>query len=412
MVLELHIWGPAFSLPSIDPQCLATIAYFSAVVPRDAWVLVASSDVSVSRTNELPAVKDGSRWVSKFRNIVNYLREYSNGQWDLDAHLSGLEKADNIAFSTFTESNGQLLIDLYLYVTSQNYYAATSPAYGAILAWPNQWITPVKTRNAAKRRTDHLGLSSLDLEATEEQRERERLSATAAGQIPQSLLYRPRETVTTLLGKTAQASRFRLESLTAELFEPLQELLGKKSYMLSDTQPSSLDALVIGYLSLALVPEVPSPWLRDALLTKTPLLAKYVERMRQQYLGVVSAADAFSQTPGGKLPWRPPESVTVGKIGNTLFNTLADATPIWSEIRKRERLRDPAFQPSKAPSHNLLLTAAAIVAGTTAAVSYFFYPGLLKSLPLGSADAKQKEEEKQRDEVMDLGSAQDLLSVL
>lgn len=316
------------------------------------------------------------------------------------------------SFSTFTESNGQLLIDLYLYVTSQNYYAATSPAYGAILAWPNQWITPVKTRNAAKRRTDHLGLSSLDLEATEEQRERERLSATAAGQIPQSLLYRPRETVTTLLGKTAQASRFRLESLTAELFEPLQELLGKKSYMLSDTQPSSLDALVIGYLSLALVPEVPSPWLRDALLTKTPLLAKYVERMRQQYLGVVSAADAFSQTPGGKLPWRPPESVTVGKIGNTLFNTLADATPIWSEIRKRERLRDPAFQPSKAPSHNLLLTAAAIVAGTTAAVSYFFYPGLLKSLPLGSADAKQKEEEKQRDEVMDLGSAQDLLSVL
>lgn len=123
MVLELHIWGPAFSLPSIDPQCLATIAYFSAVVPRDAWVLVASSDVSVSRTSmllvrgylekllttlgfadELPAVKDGSRWVSKFRNIVNYLREYSNGQWDLDAHLSGLEKADNIAYEMSAET--------------------------------------------------------------------------------------------------------------------------------------------------------------------------------------------------------------------------------------------------------------------------------------------------------------------
>lgn len=53
MVLELHVWGPAFSLPSIDPQCLAAIAYFSAVVPRDAWVLVASSDVSVSGTSML-----------------------------------------------------------------------------------------------------------------------------------------------------------------------------------------------------------------------------------------------------------------------------------------------------------------------------------------------------------------------
>lgn len=49
MVLELHVWGPAFSLPSVDPQCLATIAYFQlAGVPQDQWVLVASSDPSVS----------------------------------------------------------------------------------------------------------------------------------------------------------------------------------------------------------------------------------------------------------------------------------------------------------------------------------------------------------------------------
>lgn len=49
MVLELHVWGPAFGLPSIDPQCLATIAYFSlAIGPNnggsDKWVLVADSD--------------------------------------------------------------------------------------------------------------------------------------------------------------------------------------------------------------------------------------------------------------------------------------------------------------------------------------------------------------------------------
>lgn len=53
MVLELHVWGPAFSLPSIDPQCLAAIAYFSLAVPKDAWVLVASSDPSVSPTSTL-----------------------------------------------------------------------------------------------------------------------------------------------------------------------------------------------------------------------------------------------------------------------------------------------------------------------------------------------------------------------
>jgi sorting and assembly machinery component 37 len=50
MVLELHIWGPGFSLPSIDAQCLATIAYFSLAVPKASWVLVASSDPTVSPT--------------------------------------------------------------------------------------------------------------------------------------------------------------------------------------------------------------------------------------------------------------------------------------------------------------------------------------------------------------------------
>lgn len=50
MVLELHVWGPAFSLPSIDAQCLAAIAYLSLVVPEDAWVLIPSSDPSVAPT--------------------------------------------------------------------------------------------------------------------------------------------------------------------------------------------------------------------------------------------------------------------------------------------------------------------------------------------------------------------------
>lgn len=53
MVLELHVWGPAFSLPSIDAQCLATIAYFSLTVPKDSWVLVASSDPTASPTRTL-----------------------------------------------------------------------------------------------------------------------------------------------------------------------------------------------------------------------------------------------------------------------------------------------------------------------------------------------------------------------
>lgn len=49
--MELHIWGPAFSLPSIDPECLAVIAYLQKAVLKDEWFLVASSDTALSPTS-------------------------------------------------------------------------------------------------------------------------------------------------------------------------------------------------------------------------------------------------------------------------------------------------------------------------------------------------------------------------
>ena len=52
MVLELHIWGPAFSLPSIDPQCLATVVYVRQILSNHEWVLIASSDDTLSPTSE------------------------------------------------------------------------------------------------------------------------------------------------------------------------------------------------------------------------------------------------------------------------------------------------------------------------------------------------------------------------
>lgn len=52
MTLELHVWGPAFSLPSIDPQCLAAVFYLRQAVPRDEWVLIISSDDALSPISE------------------------------------------------------------------------------------------------------------------------------------------------------------------------------------------------------------------------------------------------------------------------------------------------------------------------------------------------------------------------
>ena len=51
MVLELHTWGPAFGLPSIEAQSLATIAYFIQSVPPSEWRLIPSGDPTVGPTS-------------------------------------------------------------------------------------------------------------------------------------------------------------------------------------------------------------------------------------------------------------------------------------------------------------------------------------------------------------------------
>lgn len=50
MVLELHIWGPAFGLPSIEPECIATVAYCRRVMPEGQWILVPDFDATVGAT--------------------------------------------------------------------------------------------------------------------------------------------------------------------------------------------------------------------------------------------------------------------------------------------------------------------------------------------------------------------------
>ncbi|KAL5341247.1 Tom37 C-terminal domain-containing protein [Aspergillus crustosus] len=404
MVLELHVWGPGFSLPSIDAQCLAIIAYISLSVPKDSWVLVASSDPTVSPTHELPALKNGSTWVSRFRNIVDYLRQYSTGAWDLDRDLSALETTDSVAFSSFIESRAQALVDLSLYVTSQNYYNCTSPAYGAILKWPNQWILPPQLHSAAKFRTESLGLSSLDLEAIEEQQKREHSAAVAAGRIPQNFIQRPRETVSNLLGKTTQHNQFRIEALTGELFLPLEDLLNDKKYLLSGRAPSSLDCIAVGFLSLALVPDLPHQWLRQSMQRKAPRLSRYVERLRGELYGTVNVSDAFQTSGNLSLPWQAPERASFGSVGTSLLTSLADSTPILKDLRLNSRLRETAESPdsglSEVESKSLsayargqgkdtLLSVATVVGGIAALLGYMAHIGVF---------ARHEEEEHYEEE--------------
>ena len=60
------------------------------------FTLGASAKTGPSHPDELPALRSGTLWISRYRNIVDYPRKLSAGEWDLDRGLSRQQKADSI----------------------------------------------------------------------------------------------------------------------------------------------------------------------------------------------------------------------------------------------------------------------------------------------------------------------------
>lgn len=50
MTFELYIWGPAFGLPSINPECIAATTYLHKLLPPEQWVIIAAHDAGLSPT--------------------------------------------------------------------------------------------------------------------------------------------------------------------------------------------------------------------------------------------------------------------------------------------------------------------------------------------------------------------------
>lgn len=158
-----------------------------------------------------------------------------------------------------------------------------------------------------------------------------------------------------------------------------------------ENSPSSLDCLAIGYLSLALIPDLAFPWLRDAMRAKAPRLTAYTERMRTR---------AFPA-----LPWREPERISVSAVGSTLLNMLADNTPILREVRANRRLKSAVKDENFSPAQKLALldyadtkdkdmwvSIAAVVAGGAALVGYMVHVGLI-SFSRGVEEEQEQEHE-------------------
>ncbi|KAL2757074.1 hypothetical protein ACRALDRAFT_1075766 [Sodiomyces alcalophilus JCM 7366] len=305
-IFELHVWGPAFGLPSIDAECLAAIAYLHYTLPSSEWTLTPSSDPSLTPHNRLPALRSKATgtWATGYDAVVAHLSRHTTH--DLDVHLTPAQRADLAAYTSFISSQIAPLLDLTLYALPRNWSQTTRPAYSAILPFPLTWTVPTARRAAAVERVSHL-VAGLPLsDDPDDPAAQNDLSALDAA-IKHLPTTRRKKGVLEEMAP-GEAATIRLHAMAVDALSVLEDLRRTtQPTTTTDSDPNpnpnlrllcpgprvtSLDCLAFGYLALAAAAPVPQDFFRKVLACKFPALSALAADLNRTCL----------ENPG-PLPW-------------------------------------------------------------------------------------------------------------
>ncbi|KAM0556748.1 hypothetical protein ACHAPJ_005807 [Fusarium lateritium] len=373
-MLDLHVWGSAFGLPSIDPECLAIITYLHSSLPVSDWRLIPSNDPSVSPSNTLPALNHEGVWISGFAPIVQYMADKSLGD-NLDSGLTPIQQADRIAYAAFLSAHAAPLLDLSLYVSAANWSATTRPAYSTLLPFPLTWTVPPLIRAEAVKRVEHLGFADMDTDfdpngSLHLSSGRDALPETFRRHIPARTKKTIHEEMT-----PEQAVLIRLYGITEDCLSVLDDYLKdgseeKACCFFKGTDVSSLDCLAFGYLALMRDAPVPRSFLKDWLMKKTPRLSKFVDDIKARYLE--------SSDP---LPWVESDNNTALRVGSRTLDSILHNVPGFGDEYATEVRRRAEGGITGIDSRSLMLALSLLAAGAALGYGYHTYKAMQ---PFGS----------------------------
>ncbi|KAI0409994.1 hypothetical protein F4802DRAFT_9963 [Xylaria palmicola] len=319
MSFQLHVWGPAFGLESIDAECLAAIAALRHVLPRDGWSVIASNDTSLSPDHSLPALFHNGVWTSGYANIISVLRRHvtSCAESLADDRLTPQQAADLLAYSSYLSTRGSGLIALSLYASPNAWVELTRPAYSALLPFPLTWTIPTAIRAAAIEKAENLGMGYLAAEAEAAATSGVETTSTGFLRLPQQL--GPRRSM-----QPEQTAAIRFQQLADDFFTTLDDLRGSNTYLLGSSNPSSLDFLAYGHLALMGV-ETPYPILARSLKANSRPSLQFLQMMEARSQDYVLPRQA--PRPRG-LPG------TMGIFADGAIENIAGAGETWRRWRR------------------------------------------------------------------------------
>ncbi|CAG8451103.1 3397_t:CDS:2 [Ambispora gerdemannii] len=239
-MIELYVWGACWDLPSVDSGCLAVITYLQ-IFAADDWGLIKCNNPALSPTGELPLLKDGTEWFAGLENIIKYLKKKEiNGE----QHLTVKQKAESLAFLSLLQDTIYNALLFSWYGDLKNFVQVIRPMYGKLLPLSVRYILPIQMRNVAEARLEKYGAFESLHEVDE---------------------------------------NHKIYQIARRSYKALSEKLGEKDYFFGSS-PTTLDAIVYGYLALHLYPELPSPILSVILKTEYSGLSRFCDRMKSSQI--------------------------------------------------------------------------------------------------------------------------------
>ncbi|KAI0975392.1 Tom37 C-terminal domain-containing protein [Xylaria arbuscula] len=347
--LELHVWGPALGLDSIDAECLAAIAALRHVVPAGDWSLVASNDTSLSPDHTLPALFHDGAWTSGYMNIISYLIHHktSYARSLADDQLTPQQEADLLAYSSYLSTRGSGLVALSLYASPNAWVELTRPAYSALLPFPLTWTIPTAIRAAAIEKAENLGMGYIAAEAeADEAAAKGGAETTSTGFLRLRQQLGPKKSM-----QPEQTAAIRFTQLADDFFTTLSDLKGNKKFLLGKIKPSSLDFLAYGYLALMKV-QTPYPILARSLTANIRLSMQFFQTME-------------IETQRHSLPRREsrPRELprTMFLFADGAIESIAGAGESWRRWRRGGIKSDEGEVSSQSPAQALVAVGGAFV---------------------------------------------------
>ncbi|GFN75389.1 metaxin-1 [Plakobranchus ocellatus] len=219
--MKLDVWKGDWGLPSVDPHCLAVLAYCKySGVPVE---VNKTGNPWSSPTGNFPVLRHRGETYCKITDIFNYLRKE---HWGSDFELSTKQSADVVAFSALLEEKLLPALLHLWWMDDKTFIDVTRPWYSRAIPFPLSLFLPGRTQKKAELR----------------------VNLTKGG-----------ENISEMETET------KVYKEAKECLNLLSYKLGEKQYMFGRL-PSSLDALVFGYLAPLLKAPLPNNQLHNHLL--------------------------------------------------------------------------------------------------------------------------------------------------